>query len=71
MIATFFADLLATLLARLGGDISSYIEQVRKTNAERADRLALTQASVQPLKDAKDDDGDAIDKAADDALRHT
>ncbi len=71
MLATFFADLLAALLQKLGGDISSYIEQVRKINVARAERLASAQQSVQPLKDAKNDDADAIDKASDSALNGT
>lgn len=67
-LASFVADLLAVLLQKLGGDISSYIEQVKKINQDRADRLIAAQASVKPLKEANPNDGKAIDDAGDDAL---
>lgn len=65
-LSTIIADVLAKLLQSLGGDISSYIAQVRKTDAQRADRLAAAQASVKPLKESTD--GKSEDQAADSSL---
>lgn len=70
-LSSFLADVLLKLVQALVGDLETYLADKKKREQEQADRAAQAKQSVQPLKDAPNDDAKKIDDSADSALNGT